>query len=123
MNPTTLLMLVFLVAGAAIIGLNVPLMRGRVGPNSAYGFRVRRTIENPEIWYPVNAYAARRGMWLGAAIIVAAVVLDFVPGLGVGLYSGLVGAVALVGLAIVLVQTFGYLGRLTKEKPAAEGEA
>ena len=43
-----------------LIGLSIPLMGGKVPPNFWYGFRTRLTLDNPEICYPVNAWAARR---------------------------------------------------------------
>src|SRR5947209_1838236 len=115
----TLLLLLFLVSGAILIGISIPLIQGRVGPNRWYGFRVRRTLEDPKVWYPVNTYAAWRGLWLGVAVIVVATALYFVPDLDVAVYASMVGGVAIAGVILVLVQSFRYLRQLTKEKEAA----
>jgi repressor LexA len=31
--------------------LSLPLLWGRIPPNGLYGFRVRATLDNPDIWY------------------------------------------------------------------------
>jgi hypothetical protein len=47
--------------GLLLGGLGLPMMHGKVPPNSWYGFRIRLTLDNPDIWYPINAWA---GKWL-----------------------------------------------------------
>ncbi len=46
-----------LYTGTALLfaGLAVPLILGRVPPNSAYGFRTAATLADPELWYRANA--------------------------------------------------------------------
>lgn len=56
MNPMTLLWMLFLGGGTVLIGLSLPLIQGRVGPNPWYGFRARRTLEDPRVWSPANSY-------------------------------------------------------------------
>jgi hypothetical protein len=58
-----------------LIGISIPLIQGRLGPNPWYGFRVRRTLEDPDLWYPVNAYSGWWGLSVGVAEIVVAAVL------------------------------------------------
>lgn len=56
-----------LISVCGIVGtLSVPLILKKVRPNPVYGFRTPRTLSNPEIWYPANAFA-------GWAMLVAAV--------------------------------------------------
>ena len=114
MAPTTLLLILFLVGGAILIGISIPLILGRVGPNRWYGFRVRRTLEDPKVWYPVNSYSAWRLLGVGVAEIVAATALYFVPDLDVAVYASIVGGVAVAGVVIGFVQSFRYLHQLTK---------
>ena len=52
-----MLIIVFVITGLLMIGLSIPMMRGRVSPNKWYGFRNGATLENLDIWYPANAYA------------------------------------------------------------------
>ncbi len=59
MNPLTLLMLLFVGSGLLLVGISIPLIQRRVKPNYWYGFRTRRTLSDPQIWYDVNAYAGQ----------------------------------------------------------------
>ena len=115
----TVLLIVFLIGGAVLIGIGIPLIQGRIRPNPAYGFRVRRTLENPHLWYAVNSYS---GWWVsgvGVAEVVVATGLYFVPDLDVALYGSIVGGVVVVGLIISLIQCFRCLHKLTKESEGA----
>ena len=111
-----LLLCLFLASGGVLIGLSIPLIQRKVPPNPLYGFRVRRTLEDPNIWYPANAYSGWRMLWLGSAIMIAAIVAYFVPGLDDAWYAYLVGIVAVIGVIAGLVQSFRYLRKLTDEK-------
>jgi uncharacterized membrane protein len=48
------------------IALSIPMVLGKIPPNRFYGFRTRKTLSNPEIWYRANRAA-------GIDLIVAAV--------------------------------------------------
>lgn len=54
-----ILMLMFLFSGALLTTLSVPLIMGKIPPNGLHSFRVKKTMENPDIWYPVNAYSGK----------------------------------------------------------------
>jgi len=47
-----------------LAALALPLALGIVPPNWLYGFRTRKTISSPEVWYPANRVA---GWWMIAA--------------------------------------------------------
>jgi hypothetical protein len=119
MAPMTLLLILFLVGGAILIGISIPLIQERVGPNHWYGFRVRRTLEDPEVWYRVNSYSAWRLLAVGVAEIVVATAMYFVPDLDVAVYASIVGGVVVAGLIIGLVQSIRYLQQLRNEQEAA----
>jgi len=119
MSDQTLLLVLFLAAGAVLAAVSVPLILRKIPPNPLYGFRVRQTLDDPQIWYPVNAYSGRWLLGIAAAVIVAAVGLYFVPGIDAAAYASLVGAVAVGGLAIGLTQSFRCLFRLVREKNAS----
>lgn len=120
MTPPDLTLILFVALGVIFIGVSIPLIRGKIGPNLWYGFRTPRTLRDPEIWYPVNAYAAWRMLWFGVAQSVAAVVLYFVPNLDPHTYAYSVLGVGMVGVTIVLILSFLYLHRLVKAKDAGE---
>ncbi len=53
---------------AVFIVSGIPLARNKVKPNTWYGFRTSRTLENEETWYSVNA--------LGGKSLIAAGILS-----------------------------------------------
>lgn len=107
------LLWMYVVFGALLVALAVPLLLDRVPPNGWYGFRVPGTLNNPEVWYKVNRYAARWLLAAGIITVLAAIVLYFVPGLTVDTYAWLgLGAFALVFLPGLLL-SFRYLRQLT----------
>ena len=58
-------MLIFSLIGLLFIGLSIPLLRRRIGPNAWYGLRVPATLEDEEVWYQANAKSARDLLLLG----------------------------------------------------------
>ncbi len=103
------LLILFTGSGLLLAALSVPLILGKIGPNPLYGFRVKKTLEDPAVWYPVNAYAARRLLVAGLAVSVAAAVLFLVPGMDLLVYALACGAIGLGGLLVAVVQSFLYL--------------
>ena len=74
-------LLLFASASSLMMALAVPLMRGRVKPNSLYGLRTERTLRDEEAWYRGNAYGGRLFFRTGLAALVAVVGLYCVPSL------------------------------------------
>jgi hypothetical protein len=103
------LLILFTGSGLLLAALSVPLILRRIGPNPLYGFRVKQTLEDPAVWYPVNAYAARRLLAVGLAISAGAGVLFLVPGIDLLAYALACGAIGLGGLLVAVVQSFLYL--------------
>jgi hypothetical protein len=101
-----------LLGGTVMILLSIPLYLQKIGPNGLYGFRVKKTLENPELWYPVNKYASVWLMLAGGVMIIAAIGLLFVPGLGVDTYSLTCAAILTVVLTIMMVMTTRYMNTL-----------
>ncbi len=114
MRDETVLLYLFVGSGVLLSLIAIPLMQRRVRPNLWYGFRVRQTLDNPDIWYAANAYAGRRLFWLGVVTIVAAIGLYAVPGLTLDGYALLVGGVVLIAFVVVIAQSFRYLAALTR---------
>jgi uncharacterized membrane protein len=46
----------FIAPSIVFILAAIPLIFKKVPPNSAYGFRVAKTLANPEIWYKANKF-------------------------------------------------------------------
>jgi hypothetical protein len=104
-----ILMIMFLSSGLLLAALSVPMIMGKIPPNGFYGFRVKKTMENPKIWYPVNSYS---GKWLLAASLVqavAAVAIYFIPGISLDVYAYAVLAVWAVVFGTALAASIRYL--------------
>ena len=107
-----ILKLLFLLSGLLLAAISIPMIMGKIPPNGLYGFRVKKTMENPEIWYPVNAYS---GKWLLAAGLVqalAAVIAYYIPGISLDIYAYIVLAVWVVVFGIALTASIHYLNSL-----------
>ena len=72
MNDNTYAALLFWIVGLIYIGLGIPLLLGRVPPNSWYGCRTQKTLSSDEIWYPVNRVTGRYMIVSGVAVILSA---------------------------------------------------
>ena len=49
-----LIFITYVVGGLLVTALSVPLIQKRIPPNPWYGFRVRKTLENRDVWYAAN---------------------------------------------------------------------
>lgn len=106
------LLWMFLISGALLMALSLPLVWRKIPPNGLYGFRVAKSLNNPQVWYEVNAYSGKRLFWTGLSTVVAAAALYRVPDIGVDAYALGVLAVFSVVMAISLVQSVKYLRSL-----------
>jgi hypothetical protein len=114
-NNMLTLLLLYLTSGVLLITLSIPLLRGKIKPNGLYGFRVKTTLENPELWYAVNRYTARWLLASGFTLIIAALVLFFVPGLTVDQYALLVLGAWLVVFIPGIILAIRYMNRLSNQ--------
>lgn len=107
--PALLASVIFILVGALLMALALPLMRRRVPPNSLYGLRVRATFADPSVWYEANAMSGRDLFVLGAALALAAAVLPWVIGEAAvaPLTAGL-----LAGTVVTAVRGTRYANRL-----------
>lgn len=106
------LLILYIVSGLLLVAVSIPMIRGRVKPNWIYGFKVRKTVENPDIWYPANAYAGKWLLGCGVVTVVTAVGFYFIPGISVDGYALLCAAVILGALALAAGMSFRYLKTL-----------
>jgi uncharacterized membrane protein len=111
----TLTIVLFIAMGLLMIILGIPMLQGRVKPNNWYGFRTRATLDNPDIWYPANAYAGRLLVWLGVVSALASLLLALIPGISKDAYVLLVTGVLMLGLLVVVVLSLRYAKALEHE--------
>jgi len=57
--------------GLLFIVISIPMLRGMVGRNGIYGFRIAKSFQSEENWQRINKHGAR-GMIYWSAIIMAA---------------------------------------------------
>ena len=107
-----ILFLLFLFSGLFLAGISIPLILGKIPPNGLYGFRVKKTMENPEIWYLVNTYSGKWLLVVGIILAIVSIILFFIPGLSVDLYSYSILAIWAVIFAIALAASIRYLKSL-----------
>lgn len=104
-----ILQITYILLGILMIALALPLRAEKIKPNIWYGFRVRATLEDPELWYAVNKHVALRMLWTGVAMIVSAVGLSFIPDLTVDAYALLCLAVFAVVFGVGVAQSVQYM--------------
>jgi uncharacterized membrane protein len=100
----------FLVPCAVILVATIPLALGVVPPNRFYGFRTRKSLSDPKLWFRANRFAGcALFIASGASTIVYLVSPEYASGrslIGLGVF--------VVPLALALAACFAYLGRLGK---------
>ena len=105
----SILMITFLISGFVLAILSVPLILGKIPPNGLYGFRVRKTMEHPEIWYPVNQHGGKCLFAASLCLIAASIALRLVPGIALETYSLAVLAVWVIVFSIAMFASIRYL--------------
>ena len=95
--------------GLIVAGLSVPLILHKIPPGGLYGFRVRSAIEQPALWYKVNAFAGRRFLVVGLGTSIGAIILYFTTQPDVKTY-----ALSCIGMFVALflwgsITSFLYL--------------
>ena len=95
--------------GPVLILLSIPLAFQWVPRNRLYGFRVGATLRHDAVWYDVNAHSARQSLVLGAVMVA----LEFV--LPLALRNQILSALAVVGLAVIIVINWRRANRLARE--------
>ena len=106
------LLITFVISGSVLAGVSIPLILERIPPNGLYGFRVRKTMENPQIWYPVNKFAGKRLFLASLVITLAAVGVFFIPNLRIEVYSYAILGIWLIVFTSVIVSTVRYMNSL-----------
>ena len=51
--------ILFALVGLLFVGISIPLVLGKVPPNSFYGCRTTKTLSDPKIWYEANRMSGK----------------------------------------------------------------
>ncbi len=108
----TTLLSMYVGMGLLLAIIALPLYFEKIPPNGLYGFRVKKTMENPDIWYPVNKYSSRWLIAAGIIMALSAVGLSFFPGISLDVYSIACLAVFTGIFAIGMASTVRYMNSL-----------
>ena len=103
--------------GLVMVGLAIPLIRRKIRPNGAYGFRFASAMADPEVWYPVNAYGGRLMLIYGGLILAAALLLDWLLPQKEGVYVLLMTLLLLGGLVPITILTYRLTQTLARRQP------
>ena len=101
----------YLGSGLLLAILSIPLIFHKIKPNGLYGFRVKRTLEDPNLWYAVNEYAGKWLLVTGICTILVSVILYFIPGISVDGYALRCLGVFVVVIAIGMIRSVRYMRR------------
>ena len=106
------LMLMNTFTGLLLAALSIPLILGKIGPNPWYGFRVKKTLNDPAVWYPATAYAGKRLFVVGLVGSLFALLFYFIPKIDLNTYAIGCAVVTVGGLIVAVIQSFLYLRTL-----------
>ena len=67
--------LIFAAVGVVLAALGVPLLRGRVPPNSWYGCRTEKTLSDEKVWYAINRTTGRDLVAGGLAVVASSLAI------------------------------------------------
>jgi uncharacterized membrane protein len=101
-----ILAITFLVTGLMEIIISIPLILEKIQPNYIYGFRVKKTLSNKEIWYKANKYI-RSGI-----IVVIGSIGFFIVEMDTMIVASIGMLLLMVPLIITLFRAFMYLKKL-----------
>jgi uncharacterized membrane protein len=107
-----ILLIPYLILAVALIVISIPLIQRRIRPNVWYGFRVRRTLEDPKVWYAANRYSAFHLLAIGVILLVVAPACYFSPGISFISDALICVGVTFAGLAFGLIRSFRYLRQI-----------
>jgi uncharacterized membrane protein len=110
------LMMIYVGTGLLLSAISIPLALRKIGPNPLYGFRVKQTLEDPQVWYDANAHAGKGLICVGLISAITALALTTIPGLGIAGYALSCTAVISAAMIVSLVLSFRYLERITRAK-------
>jgi uncharacterized membrane protein len=111
-----ILLAVYVLGGLILILLAIPLILRRIPPNPVYGFRVQWTLNDPELWYSVNAYTGKWLAFVGACSLLGAIGLTLIPGISLLAYSLGCLVAFVVSFILALLQSIRYLRMMDNQK-------
>ena len=112
----TLLLCIYVASGLFMSLLSLPMILGWLNPNPYYGFRVKQTLEDPEVWRVANRFSGWRLCVAGLVIAGAAVAFFSIPGQRIDWYAYQCLGVTAVSLGWAVLSSFFFLRLCTHSK-------
>jgi uncharacterized membrane protein len=109
---------VFVAVSLLFIGLAVPLIKRRVGPNRLYGLRVPATLVDEWVWYEANAQSGRDLAVMGVMGLLVAVLLPLAPNVTLQQYALVNVLFLLLGMLMFAVTGWRRANRLLAQRRA-----
>lgn len=105
--------LIGFVVPLVVLALSIPMILGKVPPNSAYGFRTPKTLSSDEVWYPANRAAG----WFMLAAMAMSICFNLAlswafPEWSVDRAVSWMTGGTMILLLLSVLASFIYLGRL-----------
>jgi hypothetical protein len=113
MSVTSFLLL--LIPCIVFVVMGIPVVMGVVPPNRIYGFRIKRTLQDAEVWYPANRVAGLWSIWTGIAAT-AVCIATFVLGLRLPTAALVELLPFVIGIAGMYVHVFRVIHRVIVHK-------
>ena len=83
-NPNMTLGISHILIGILMIGLSIPMLKGKIKMNHGYGFRFRKSFESDKNWYKINKYGAKRLIIWSAILTAIGITTLFLPPSAIG---------------------------------------
>jgi uncharacterized membrane protein len=109
-----ILLALYSFAGVLLAGLSVPLILQKIPPNGIYGFRIPSTLNNPQLWYKVNAFSGKRLLVVGLGTAISAIILFYTTGENIDQYALSCLGVFLALFLWAIISSFLYLRGIQK---------
>ena len=111
MEEGVILAITFLVTGLMEIIISIPLILEKIQPNYIYGFRVKKTLSNKEIWYKANKYIGKDFLRSGIIVVIGSIGF-FIVEMDTMIVASIGMLLLMVPLVITLFRAFMYLKKL-----------
>ena len=109
------LFLTYSIGSLLLAALGIPLALRLVRPNPYYGFRIKVTLEDSELWYPVNQYFGQLQFFVGISTFLCSYLLYRLPNITIDAYAlDVLGIFLLFCIPAIFIASL-HLNRLKKK--------
>lgn len=110
-DPKLFTLVIYVFLGVLLAVLSIPMITRKLKPNPWYGFRVPKTLKNPDIWYDVNAYSGKLLFIAGVLTALTAIIAYFIPNLSIDAFVWITLGVSTAAIMVAVMMGFVYLSK------------